>query len=44
MVQLEKLPTQMFWGKVSFTVEEYPISRLTFTLYTLSLDKAWLVI
>jgi MSHA biogenesis protein MshJ len=44
MVQLEKLPTQMFWGKASFTVEEYPISRLTFTLYTLSLDKAWLVI
>ncbi len=44
MVQLEKLQWQMFWGKASLTVEEYPISRLTLTLYTLSLDKAWLVI
>ncbi len=44
VAQLEKLPSQMFWGKASFTVEEYPISRLTLTLYTLSLDKAWLVI
>jgi MSHA biogenesis protein MshJ len=44
MAQLEKLPTQMFWGKASLTVEEYPISRLTLTFYTLSLDKPWLVI
>lgn len=44
MVQLEKLPWQMFWGKASLIVETYPISRMTLTLYTLSLDKAWLVI
>ena len=44
MVQLEKLPWQMFWGKASLVVETYPISRMTLTLYTLSLDKAWLVI
>ncbi len=44
VAQLEKLPSQMFWGKASFTVEEYPISRLTLTFYTLSLDKTWLVI
>ena len=44
MVQLEKLPSQMFWGKASLVVETYPISRMTLTLYTLSLDKAWLVI
>ncbi len=44
MMQLEKLQWQMFWGKASLTVEEYPVSRLTLTLYTLSLDKAWLVI
>jgi len=44
VAQLEKLPSQIFWGKASFTVEEYPISRLTLTVYTLSLDKAWLVI
>lgn len=44
MTQLEKLPWQMFWGKVSLVVETYPVSRMTLTLYTLSLDKAWLVI
>ena len=44
VVQLEKLPLQMFWGKASLTVEQYPVSRLTLTLFTLSLDKAWLVI
>ena len=44
MVQLEKLPWQMFWGKASLVVETYPVSRMTLTLYTLSLDKAWLVI
>jgi len=44
MTQLEKLPTQMFWGKASLTVEEYPMSRLSLTFYTLSLDKPWLVI
>ena len=44
MVQLEKLPWQMFWGQASLVVETYPISRMTLTLYTLSLDKAWLVI
>ncbi|MGH8753272.1 MAG: MSHA biogenesis protein MshJ [Burkholderiales bacterium] len=44
MAQLEKLPSQMFWGKASLTVEQYPVSRLNLTFYTLSLDKAWLVI
>ena len=44
LAQLEKLPTQMFWGKASLTVEQYPVSRMTVTLYTLSLDKIWLVI
>jgi len=40
--QLEKLPTQIFWGKASLKVEDYPMSQLTLTLYTLSLDKVWL--
>ncbi|HVS25959.1 MAG TPA: MSHA biogenesis protein MshJ [Burkholderiales bacterium] len=44
VAQLEKLPSQMFWGKAALNVEEYPISRLTLTLYTLSLDRAWLVV
>ena len=44
VTQLEKLPWQMFWGRARLGVEEYPAVRLTLTLYTLSLDKAWLVI
>jgi len=41
---LEKLPTQMFWGEASLSVEKYPDSVLTLTLYTLSLDKVWLTV
>ncbi len=41
---LEKLPAQMFWGEASLSVEKYPYSVLTLTLYTLSLDKTWLTV
>lgn len=39
---LEKLPEQMFWGEAKLSVEKYPDSLFTLTLYTLSLDKTWL--
>lgn len=39
---LERLPTQMYWGKVKMEVVQYPAVELTLTLYTLSLDKIWL--
>ena len=41
---LEKVPTQMFWGEASLSVEKYPDSVLTLTLYTLSLDQVWLTV
>jgi MSHA biogenesis protein MshJ len=41
---LERLPTQMFWGKVKMEVVSYPVAELTLTLYTLSLEKIWLQI
>lgn len=41
---LENLPTQMFWGEASLSVEQYPASVLTLTVYTLSLDQMWLTI
>ncbi|MEO8332270.1 MAG: agglutinin biogenesis protein [Gallionella sp.] len=41
---LERMPAQMFWGEVSLSVEQYPYSVLTLTLYTLSLDKTWLTV
>jgi MSHA biogenesis protein MshJ len=42
MDALEAMPTQLFWGRAELAVEEYPDSRLTLTLYTLSLDRKWI--
>lgn len=42
--QLEALPTQLLWGKVDLSVGEYPKVTMKLTLYTLSLDRAWLVV
>ena len=41
---LEKMPEQMFWGEASLSVEKYPDSLFTLTLYTLSLNKNWLAV
>jgi len=40
--QLEAMPWQVYWGGASLSVRDYPLSRLTLTLYTLSLEQAWL--
>lgn len=42
VAELEKLPWRMFWGKASLDAEQYPALTLTLTVYTLSLDRAWL--
>lgn len=42
MGALESMPTQLFWGSAELQVEEYPDSRLTLTLHTLSLDGKWM--
>lgn len=42
MNALEALPVQLFWGKASLDAQQYPNSRLTLTLYTLSLDQKWM--
>ncbi len=42
MDALEALPTQLFWGKAKLDAGQYPDSRLTLTLYTLSLDRKWM--
>lgn len=44
LARLEKLSSRMYWGKAVLKVETYPKSTLTLTLYTLSLDKTWLVV
>jgi MSHA biogenesis protein MshJ len=42
--QLERLPTQLLWGRVDLSVGQYPKVTMKLTLYTLSLDRAWLVV
>jgi MSHA biogenesis protein MshJ len=44
VARLEKLPWQMFWARTRMDASDYPRVRLTLTLYTLSLDRAWLVV
>jgi len=41
---LESSPWRMLWGDMDLAAGTYPKSTLTLTLYTLSLDKAWLSI
>lgn len=42
VAELEAMPWRVFWGGAALSVQEYPVSRLTLTLYTMSLDKTWL--
>jgi MSHA biogenesis protein MshJ len=42
MAALESMPTQLFWGSARLETETWPTSRLTLTLYTLSLDAKWM--
>jgi MSHA biogenesis protein MshJ len=42
--QLEKLPWRMFWGRITVSAENHPRLRVTLTVLTLSLNKAWLIV
>ena len=42
--ELEKLPWRLFWGNASLRVGEHPNASLVLTIYTLSLERAWLTI
>ncbi len=44
LTRVEKLQWRMFWSRASLNAEDSPRLRLTVTIYTLSLDKAWLVV
>ncbi len=43
VARLEKQPWQVYWGRTVMTAD-YPKAQVELTLYTLSLDKAWLVV
>lgn len=42
--QLENMPQRIIWGRAEMTVEKHPRCILTLTVYTLNLDKQWLVV
>lgn len=44
LAQLEKLPWRMFWGRITVSAEHHPRLRVTLTVLTLSLNKAWLIV
>lgn len=44
LTDLEAAPERLLWESASLAVETYPRSVLTLRVYTLSLDKAWLVL
>ncbi|MBI4190031.1 MAG: type II secretion system protein M [Betaproteobacteria bacterium] len=42
LARLERLPWRMFWSRATLNAADYPRITLAVTIYTLSLDKAWL--
>ncbi|MCW5603023.1 MAG: type II secretion system protein M [Burkholderiales bacterium] len=44
LVRLEKLPWQMYWGRLRVDAEHHPRLTLTLTVHTLSLSKEWLTV
>lgn len=41
---LEAAPQRLLWGKMDLATREWPRSQLTLTVYTLSLDRSWLML
>lgn len=44
LAALERMSTQLYWGRAEMSVSAYPVATLKLTVYTLSFDKAWLVV
>ncbi len=42
LTALEKLSGQMYWSSAKMQVRNYPVTEMTITVYTLSMDAAWL--
>ena len=41
---LERLPTQVYWGRAELLASEHPVLTLKLTAYTVSFDPAWLIV
>lgn len=44
LIELERMPQRVMWNKVELKVDKYPRNILTLRIYTLSLDRKWLVV
>jgi MSHA biogenesis protein MshJ len=44
LAELERMPQRVMWNSVSLTVERYPRNVMVLRVYTLSLDRNWLVV
>ena len=42
--RLEKSPQKLLWNSVTLSAEKHPRLVLTLTVFTLSLDRAWLIV
>lgn len=42
LAALDTMEAKLYWGNAQLIVDAYPVSRLTFTVYTLSLDQIWI--
>jgi len=41
---IESLPDRLYWDKLQLSVKEYPVATMKLTIYTVSMDKAWLLV
>lgn len=44
LADIERMPQHIIWNRNKLSTELYPRNEMTLTLYTLSLDKQWLVV
>lgn len=44
LAEIERMPQRIMWNRLALVAEQYPRNVLTLTVYTLSLDKQWLVV
>lgn len=44
VTELERAPQRVLWGDMKLDAAAYPRVEMTLTIYTLSLDKTWLVL
>lgn len=44
LAEIERMPQRIIWNRIKLSAEQYPRNEMTLTVYTLSLDKQWLIV